>query len=445
MRRRKQHFVPRYDGATLTVLRYGWLVLPVIAAACDLKPVEIPLGDPVVVVHGVMRPDREYQFIVVEQSFSGTVDHRYGHGETIPTEGPPRLPIENAVVTVTNLDDPADTCGNPVRFEQHSDSPDITPFPGVYWSPRNCPTLRAGNRLAMYVETPSGDVVTGTTTLPGMREATLNALGEYYDFGLDTVIGFNRDRDILRVSVDPVSGRLLQIEIMRIGDLDIMSGVDVWPGAKLLADTMQVAVPGDLVDASGLSEGDDVFRAGRRYLMWVSVTDSNYYDFSRSRNNKYTGRGLINHLEGGFGVFGSLAGSSIGLRTTGTVDDEREGVYLLTGDIKGVSVDARLTVYTARSADVTEVSGFIDGDWFVLGTGVGGVKEWQPWQVEKREVNGVITGVGFQLIHYQPRPRGMGRIVLRGDFRAEGSFRFGVSDSLGISSNVLGSLIAQRP
>jgi hypothetical protein len=206
-----------------------------------------------------------------------------------------------------------------------------------------------------------------------------------------------------------------------------------------------VTVPGDLVDASGFSEGNDVFRAGRRYVMRVSVTDSNYYDFGRSKNNRFTGRGLINHLDGGLGVFGSLVGASIGLRAEGIVDDEREGTYLLNGEVQGVTVAARLTVYTARSADVTEVSGFLDGDWLILGAGAEGTVEWKPWAVEKREVNGTLHGVGFHLIHIQPRGRGMSRISLRGDFKADGAFTFGVSDSLGISSDLLGTLLVRRP
>jgi len=414
-------------------------------AACDLSVVEIPEGEPVVVVHGVMRPDLEYQFVVVEQSFTGTIDSEYGHGATIPTEGPPPLPIENAIVTVTNLDMPDDSCGNPVRLVRDPGVNEVTPFPGVYWAPSMCPTMRPGDRLELYVETADGEVVTGTTTLPGMNSASIEILGETYPLGLDTVLEFNRDRDVLRVHVDPISGRLLQIDVMRVGELDMRGGVDVWPGARLFADTMDVAIPGDLVDASGFSEGNDVFRAGRRYMLRASVTDSNYYDFGRSKNNRFTGRGLINHLDGGLGVFGSLAGASIGLRTEGIVDDEREGTYLLNGVIQGVTVAARLTVYTARSADVTDVSGFLDGDWLYLGVGAEGVAEWKTWPVEKREVNGTLDGVGFHLIHFQRRGDGMGRISLRGDFKADGAFTFGVSDSLGISSNLLGTLLVRRP
>ena len=46
-----------------------------LAATCEVAEVEIPFGDPVVVVHGVVRPDlpsSSYgcQFVVLERSFT---------------------------------------------------------------------------------------------------------------------------------------------------------------------------------------------------------------------------------------------------------------------------------------------------------------------------------------------------------------------------------------
>ncbi len=92
------------------LLRLAWLPsigLFFVFGACDLTPVEIPLGDPMVVVHGVMRSDQSHQFIVVERSFTGEVEETF-LGYTIPTEGAPAIPLEGATVRVTNLDVPDD-------------------------------------------------------------------------------------------------------------------------------------------------------------------------------------------------------------------------------------------------------------------------------------------------------------------------------------------------
>jgi hypothetical protein len=76
----------------------------------------------------------------------------------------------------------------------------------------------------------------------------------------------------------------------------------------LFTDTLGVALPGDLVNPfEGGDAGRPVFGVGREYSLTVAVTDTNYYDFVRSRSDPFTGRGFLNHLEGGIGVFGSVA------------------------------------------------------------------------------------------------------------------------------------------
>ena len=108
----------------------------VLAAAflgCDLSEVEIPQGDPMVVVQAVIRPDRDPQFVVVEQTFTGVVDYESTVDAIVPLEGEPRTPIENALVTLANLDAAADSCGSPVTLKEHSPAGSVSP--GVYWAP----------------------------------------------------------------------------------------------------------------------------------------------------------------------------------------------------------------------------------------------------------------------------------------------------------------------
>ena len=57
---------------------------------------------------------------------------------------------------------------------------------------------------------------------------------------------------------------------------------------------------GDFRDDSGLLIQAGAFTA-------VLTVDSNYFDFVRSGSDPITGRGFLNHLEGGIGVFGSVA------------------------------------------------------------------------------------------------------------------------------------------
>ncbi len=119
---------------------------------------------------------------------------------------------------------------------------------------------------------------------------------------------------------------------------------------------------GNLINPFAGDSGETVFRAGRAYLLSVSVTDSNYYDFIRSRSDPFTGRGFINHLEGGVGVFGSVETRTYVLRVVADVDDPREGVYRLQGRAGGADIDVTLELYL-DDLQPGVFSAFVRGDW----------------------------------------------------------------------------------
>jgi hypothetical protein len=157
--------------------------------------------------------------------------------------------------------------------------------------------------------------------------------------------------------VNGEAARMLQVEVRRKGDLTDF-------GTKIYADTTAVAIPGNVINSFVIGDEDDVFRAGREYAFTVALTDSNYFDFARSENNPYTGRGFINHLSGGIGIFGSLVASTTYLKAVGNVDDPREGVYRLQGIFdEDVDVDVLWELYLARPVDSTEFSAFVSGSW----------------------------------------------------------------------------------
>jgi len=96
----------------------------------------------------------------------------------------------------------------------------------------------------------------------------------------------------------------------------------------------------------------------------IGVADSRYFDFVRSGNIPPSGRGFINRLEGGIGVFGSMVAATSGVRVVGTVDDGREGDYHLSGVLRGVPIDVDLEMYVATAgADSSDLSSFVEGSW----------------------------------------------------------------------------------
>jgi hypothetical protein len=190
-----------------------------------------------------------------------------------------------------------------------------------------------------------------------MNGALLRVAGDSIPFDTATVTTFNRDTDTVRVVVDGQAARMLQIEVRRNGDLTDF-------GTKIYADTTAVGIPGDVINSFVIGDEDDVFRAGREYAFTVALTDSNYFDFARSENNPFTGRGFINRLSGGIGIFGSLVASTTFLRAVGQVEDPREGMYRLQGVFNDeVTVDLLWELYLARPVDSTEFSAFVEGPW----------------------------------------------------------------------------------
>ncbi|MGD2135394.1 MAG: hypothetical protein PVF27_04500, partial [Gemmatimonadales bacterium] len=296
--------------------------------ACELDETIVPSGESMVVVSAVMRPDLPGQYVIVERTFTGGVDVPDSGRLPIPPRAP-RIPIEFAVVTVTNLDLPSDSCAQPVAFSATPPEPGAVAVPGVYWSPLGCPTMRPGDRLQLRVETPVGEFVTGMTRVPGMNRAFLVVAGDSAVLGGgDSLVTFNRDRDTLRFGVDATVGRLLQLDIRRDGYLSDY-------GTTVHVDTTAFALAGNVVNAFVSGRGNDVFRGGRSYVVTLALSDTNYFDFSRSWNNEFTGRGFINRLDGGIGVFGSAVAVANRVWVVADMEDAREGLFHVTGAITG--------------------------------------------------------------------------------------------------------------
>jgi hypothetical protein len=65
-----------------------------------------------------------------------------------------------------------------------------------------------------------------------------------------------------------------------------------------------------------------VFIPGFRQRVSVAAVDTNYFDYYRTRNDPFTGAGIINRLDGGIGVFGAAV--TIAGRVVDVVQDSRE-------------------------------------------------------------------------------------------------------------------------
>lgn len=322
------------------------LSLGALVAACELAEVTVAPGKRVVVVQSVISRAAQVQFVVVEYSQTGESPSGFD-GRVLGSAV--RSPISGATVTISHRG-PGLCAGHVDTLLERAPWDSTLNSAGVYWAPI-CPP-EPGEVLDLKVQTPAGEVVTGSTTVPGAAGRRTSA-GRWVPGAASWV--FDRRRDTLEIHVSPRFGVALQIEARLEADRSRLAFF-------ALADTMDLRLPGNVVNPFEGDQGATVFRAGRSYVLAVALADRNYYDFVRSRSDPFTGRGFINHLNGGIGVFGSVETEREILRVVAPQSDPREGRYRLTGTLDGVSVDLVLDLYLDE-LEPGGFSAFATGQW----------------------------------------------------------------------------------
>lgn len=141
--------------------------------------------------------------------------------------------------------------------------------------------LQPGGRYNLRVELPDGRVVTGATTVPNALPAPDAA----------TTQPFNLSRDTVRFAWRAVPAA-------RGYALSITSNARTH---TVLSDTTI-----DFTTETFRSADVGVFQTETTQHLVLSAVDTNFYDYFRSRTDEFTGAGLISHLQGAVGVFGSI-------------------------------------------------------------------------------------------------------------------------------------------
>jgi hypothetical protein len=290
---------------TRALARLGAVALCVVTA-CTFDQQSVAVQPPQIVVHAVLDPGTMEQEVLVERSLSGAIDIRknlrFDPSDPINTGG--GIPVSGAQVTITGPD------GTVTGFEAP-----VVGRPPTYASGRYLvmfgagamfasPPLRRGVQYTLRVRTPDGAVVTGTTVIPDIAPVTP---GTRLDL-------FNRDRDSVRLAWREARGAR-----------SYLVRVETPFGAFLLfSDSTNVTLKGDLRNYFATSL-ERVFIPGFRQRVSVAAVDSNFFDYYRSRNDPFTGSGIINSLEGGIGVFGAAV--NIAARNADVVQDVREPAF----------------------------------------------------------------------------------------------------------------------
>ena len=329
-------------------MRLGMLAALMGIGACEFDEHLVAPSARQVIVHSVLNPAADQYVVLVEELLTGRVD--------IDTDEPFRdidpiasgsgIPVNDARVVVYNaagdsavgMEDVLSSRGTGVYRFFNADGADPAAL-----------RIVSGERYFLKVTTPSGTVVTGTTVIPQTA-------------GLDpgATIQFNRDTDTLRLAWPAASGAktyLIRVNSPR-GPYHIFT------------DSTEIRLPGSLRDFFN-ERLPSVFVPGFNQQLLVAAIDTNFYDYYRSQNNPFTGSGLINKLQGGSGLFGSLV--PMVPRTIVTVANQEqpvEGEYLATVAFAS-SAPNRLSLYVESQRDKqATLTGNYDRQTSIEGGGV---------------------------------------------------------------------------
>ncbi len=276
-------------------------------AACTFDQQTLQPSAPEVVVTAVLDPGAGVQQVLVERSLTGSVtvnsSVRYDSLDPINTGG--GVPISGASVVINGPDGPM--TGLEKKY---------TGKPAGYGAGRyeiaaglgKSLAIRAGGKYTLTVKTTDGAVVTGSTVVP---TAVLNSTNIM-------VNPFDRENDTLSMSWPDAP--LARTYALR---MDSPFGAFM-----LFNDSTHVAIPGTLRNLFA-DKLQRVFIPGFQQSVTVVAVDTNFYDYYRSRNDPFTGSGLISRLQGGVGVFGAVV--TLGARTLvvtqPTTEPSFEGTY----------------------------------------------------------------------------------------------------------------------
>ncbi|MDH5805585.1 MAG: hypothetical protein OEZ54_10455, partial [Gemmatimonadota bacterium] len=330
--------------------------------------VTIPSTDAQLIVSSVIVPSADSQFVIVEFSANGTSPSNpgiYGGSFNYQNLGVTH-PVRGARVAITHVNPRADCLTPTVNLDPAPPAvfaSQLVEREGVYVTDQLCPLL-AGDSLRLLVEVGESQVK-GVTQIPRIVNSSVG-LGP----GLDQPERMTLHRELDSVWID-VQGELfvgMQLEVALFDPLSVVNTGSAEPNI-FFSDNPSRVLAGDSrrEGVSYYSYDLDLFAPGRVYEVVAGLADRNFYDFVNSGGDLFTGQGFVNHLEGGYGVFGSMMTTSREVGIVGPQYGPNEGTYHVTGLVDGQTVDLVWEVFDAPDLSYNlgpgSFSALIQGTW----------------------------------------------------------------------------------
>ncbi len=257
---------------------------------CKFGETAIAAGRDQVVVHAVLNPSTLNQNILIEHLLTGRIQSSDSAGsDNDPIRSRGGEPWVGARVVVYGPTGDSVVAVEMSPNGQPGGGTGMYRFVNLDSTPASIPALRVrpGGPYSLRVTTLEGNEVTGATLIPFTAPSSPGGAGQR----------FNRDRDSVFLFWSSVSyAKRYQVRI------DSPRGP-----YTVFVDSLEYLVSGGLRNPD-LDAVPRVFVPGFTQAVAVVAVDTNYFDYYRSANSRFTGSGIVNHLRGGLGVFGSLVG-----------------------------------------------------------------------------------------------------------------------------------------
>ena len=317
-------------------MRSSALILSVLLLGCELEEVAIPRTETRVALHGVLSATATNQVMLIERTRTGAVA---SFDLDDPVLSAP-LAESDALVELTT------PTGQVMQAVEDKDLPENKgQGSGIYRFALDGTTLVRGATYRLRVQTSSGGVLTAETVVPdGVAET------------VPTQVVFDRSQDTVTLQWPVAPGArsyFVRIETP-------------YGPRSFFTDSTHIRFAGDLrnTDDAALPR---VFIPGFPQMVTVSAVDSNYYDWYRTHNARLSGTGVLNRVEGGIGVFGSLVRLRyLDLRVVTPQTEPVAGVYEFDGTAfdRSVTPNLRIELHlesrAARGDQADAVSGRYD-------------------------------------------------------------------------------------
>jgi hypothetical protein len=249
------------------------------AAACELEKVEIPRTEKFLALHSVLSASAPNQVVLLERTRNGSVRVVAPSFELeSPLGSDTGIAESGAIVTMTT------PSGETLVAREDNSTLPGAPGSGVYRFMLPGSALERGGSYRLSVRSRDGELLSAETSVPAGTPALLP----------DSSV-FDRAKDAAVIAWPASAGaRSYWVRIES----------PLGPRSFFTSDT-SVRLPGGLRNVD-LDELPHLFIPGYPQAVTVSAVDSNFYDWYRTHNDALSGTGLIDRVDGGYGVFGAM-------------------------------------------------------------------------------------------------------------------------------------------